>query len=167
MSHAVRGGGRLSVPHRSITALPKLARRSVVEALASHELLSVSPHEANTTSCMRTRRQERRLALGSFFGLGRMHRPSPSANTSEPAGLVSDVVVSASRPQHGARWQHALLAIAPERDEELARQRDNPDPPQPGSPGAKTQAIPSREGTLRLPAHPTPGQFHDHASDLA
>jgi hypothetical protein len=66
MSDAVRGGVRLSPPNRSIVPVIKLARRSVVEALASHELLSVSPLAASTTSCMRTRRQERRLALGSF-----------------------------------------------------------------------------------------------------
>jgi len=31
---------------------------------------------------MRTRRQERRLALGSFYSVGRSRRPSPPANAS-------------------------------------------------------------------------------------
>ena len=93
----------------------KLARRSVVEALASHELLSVSPHEASTTSCVRTRRQERRLVLGSFFGLGRWRRPSPSANASQPALRISRRA-SALRPQHGAGWHDPVLAIPPQGD---------------------------------------------------
>lgn len=108
--------GRLSLPDPDRRFLHQLARRSFVEALASHELLSVSPHEASTTSCLRTWRQERRLALGSFCSLGRIGRPSPSANTSEPARRVSDGGVWALRPQHGACWHDALLAISPECD---------------------------------------------------
>ena len=117
--------------HRIVGSV-KPARRSFVEACSPRT--SSYPcrlMKASTPSCMRTRRQERRLALGSFYSVGRSRRPSPTANASEPACLPADVVASASRPQHGARWHDPWLAVAPARDQELARQRDNPNPAQP------------------------------------
>src|SRR4029453_3583507 len=105
MAHAICGGG--GAVARSDPWFLKLARRSFVEACWSRT--SSYPCrliEASTSSCVRARRQERCLALGSFYSVGRSRRPSPTANASEPACLSADVVAPASRAQHEVGRAH-------------------------------------------------------------
>ena len=98
---------------------------------ASHELLSVSPHEGEHPILYAHAAPGTTPGTGFLLQRRAVAPPQPPANASEPACLPADVVASASRPQHGTRWHDPLLAVAPERDQELARQRDNPNPAQP------------------------------------
>ena len=106
--------------------------------------------------------QARRLALGSFFSLGGTlpylldERHTPARCATRGPRL---------RSQHRARRDDTLLAIAPQRDQQLARQRHDANPAEPPAARAKARSIPTSQLTVGLPPHPTPRQFHQNPSD--
>ena len=61
--------------------------------------------------------------------------------------------------QNRALRDDAARDVAPQRDDEFARDGDNPHAPL-TFPGPEVFAIPPRERALRLPPHPIPGQLN-------
>src|SRR4029453_4088557 len=93
-------------------------------------LLRGAPHPV----CARGARNDAWHWVPSTASGGRA-APAPRRTPVNQLVLSADVVAPASRAQHGPRWHDPLLAVAPERDQELAPQRANPNPPQAGSAG--------------------------------
>ena len=81
-------------------------------------------------------------------------RPIPSTNASTPVPMREGG--PRLRSQHRARRDDPLLAIAPQRDQQPARQRHDANPAEPPAAGAKARPIPPGQLTVRLPPHPTP-----------
>src|SRR5205814_3220486 len=83
--------------------------------------IRVASTGANTTSFVRTKRRHDAWVLGSFFSLGRSAAPSPRRTPVHQ--LVRSATGPRLRAQHRALRNDPVLAIAPQCDEQLARQR--------------------------------------------
>src|SRR5215831_8470449 len=70
------------------------------------------------------------------------------------------------RFQDGPLRQDSRLYEAPERDQELTSEGDNPQLAQPGTARPKSALIPLRQSTRRLEASPGPGDLNGHRPDM-
>src|SRR6266849_8934368 len=59
-----------------------------------------------------------------------------------------------------------VFHIVPEGNEQFARQRDNPNAPEPTTPVPKLALIPLGQGAVRLVPDPTPGELHHEATHM-
>ena len=103
------------------------------------------------------------LGRGSFFSLGRRTAPSPRRTPVHPLGRSRGAGL---RSQRRARRHDPLLAIPPQRDHQLARQRHNANAAQAATAGPKPLPIPARQRAVGLPAHPGPRDFHHDPADV-
>src|SRR5687768_7892178 len=70
-------------------------------------------------------------------------------------GIRADLLCDGARHE-SAVGHHAVLDVVPQGNHQLARQRHNPNAPR-ALPGRREAPLkPSRQGTVRLPASPTP-----------
>jgi hypothetical protein len=93
-------------------------------------------------------------------------RPASAAGTTHqhddrPGGLGASVF------QGGALGQLPRLEIAPQRDQEFARERHDPNPPKARPAGRIPTLIPLAQGALRLPPQPTPREFNRERPQIA
>src|SRR5919109_967876 len=143
--------------------LPRASRAGA----PSSDLLSVpvaTSHRSPNPVFARRRSQspwERpHLTLGSSYDT-RLH-----ARAARTSSLPGACTIGSLRLQHRPLRHGARLKVAPERDQELPRERDDPDPAQAAAPLAEALLIPAREGTRRLIPQPRPGDLDRHRADV-
>ncbi len=83
----------------------------------------------------------------------------PYTNRTRSARETRRGRASSTRPGPPRPRQHAGGDIAPQRDHELARHGDDPNAAA-ALPTPEVRPVPLREGALRLPPHPMPGQLN-------
>src|SRR5213593_1195954 len=98
--------------------------------------------------------------------------PSNNRFLAEPGskrGLLAPTAVGRVGPalgfEHGALGHDARLEIPPERNQQLAGEGDDPDPPHATAPVPEAGMVPARQGALRLPAQPRPRDLDRHRPD--
>ena len=97
-------------------------------------------------------------------------RPPRSGKRQRPSRIAGYSVMSraaSGRFQHRTLRHFSVCHVEPERDQQLARERDNGDPPYPPTHSANPCAEPTAQCTVRLMPHPQPGvSVHGRGGDL-
>ena len=86
-------------------------------------------------------------------------RPIPAPGLSSARGPPAYAARARSTAPAGTR---PFAVIPPERNDQLARQRDDAHAARPRAPAPEPAQIPLRQVALRLPLHPDPRGFHRH-----